>query len=72
MALRQNSIRHKLQDDIYASVDLSVSTPKSLPSVEQDPRHAYAVVHDELMRTATPGRTWPPSARPGRSLKSTA
>ena len=51
MALHdKNSIRHKLQDDIYASVDLSVSTPKyRFPSVEQDPRHAYAVVHDELM-----------------------
>ena len=51
MALHdKNSIRHKLQDDIYASVDLSVRMPKyRFPSVEQDPRHAYAVVHDELM-----------------------
>ena len=51
MALHdKNSIRHKLDDDIYASVDLSVSMPKyKFPSSEQNPRHAYAVVHDELM-----------------------
>ena len=51
MALHhKNSIRHKLEDEIYSSVDLSVSMPKyKFPSTEQDPRHAYAVVHDELM-----------------------
>ncbi len=51
MALHdKNSIRHKLDDEVYASVDLSVSMPKyKFPATEQDPRHAYTVVHDELM-----------------------
>ena len=44
------SVRENLEDDIYASVDLSVSMPKyRFPDEEQDPRHAYSVVHDELM-----------------------
>lgn len=39
-----------LDEEVYASVDLSVSMPKfKFPEVEHDPRHAYAVVHDELM-----------------------
>ena len=51
MALHdKNSVGDKLDDDVYASVDLSVSMPKfKFPQAEQDPRHAYAVVHDELM-----------------------
>ncbi|MEP4380861.1 MAG: glutamate decarboxylase [Alphaproteobacteria bacterium] len=51
MALHDKaSIRHKIEDQIYASVDLSVSVPKyQFPENEQEPRHAYSVVHDELM-----------------------
>ena len=51
MALHDNkSVRDQMDDDVYASVDLSVSMPKyKFPSVERDPRHAYSVVHDELM-----------------------
>ena len=46
----KNSVRENLLDEVYASVDLSVSMPKyRFPQREQDPRHAYAVVHDELM-----------------------
>ena len=46
----KESIRESINDDVYASVDLSVSMPKfRFPSSECDPRHAYAVVHDELM-----------------------
>jgi glutamate decarboxylase len=46
----KNSVRHKLGDDIYASVDLSVSMPKfKFPTDEHEPRLAYAVVRDELM-----------------------
>ena len=46
----KNLIRDNLNDEIYASVDLSVSLPKyKFPTIERDPRHAYAVVHDELM-----------------------
>lgn len=46
----KNSVRDDLEDDIYASRDLSVSLPKyRLPSTEQNPEHAYSVVHDELM-----------------------
>ena len=46
----KDSVRENLEDDVYASVDLSVSMPKyKFPDEEQDPRHAYSVVHDELM-----------------------
>ncbi|MCP5167885.1 MAG: glutamate decarboxylase [Pseudomonadales bacterium] len=46
----KDSIRHRLEDDVYASSDLSVSMPRfKFPRQEQEPRHAYAVVHDELM-----------------------
>jgi len=46
----KDSIRKNLLDDIYASSDLSVALPKyQMPTSEQDPRHAYQVVHDELM-----------------------
>jgi len=37
-------------DEVYASADLSVSMPKKkFPLTEHNPRHAYALVHDELM-----------------------
>ncbi|MFG0335955.1 MAG: glutamate decarboxylase [Maioricimonas sp. JB049] len=43
-------IRDQLDDDIYSSSDLSVRMPKyRFPQQEHDPRHAYSVVHDELM-----------------------
>jgi len=46
----KESVREKLEDEVYASADLSVSMPKyRFPAVEHDPRHAYSVVHDELM-----------------------
>ena len=46
----KEAIRESINDDVYASVDLLVPMPKfSFPSSEFDPRHAYAVVHDELM-----------------------
>ncbi len=51
MALHEkNSIENEIDDEVYASVDLSVSMPKfKFPRQQHDPRHAYAVVHDELM-----------------------
>ena len=51
MALHDKDSRQgDIDDDVYASVDLSVSMPKyKFPQTEQEPRHAYAVVHDELM-----------------------
>lgn len=46
----RESIRDQLDDDVYASADLSVSMPKyRFPNDEQSPRNAYSVVHDELM-----------------------
>jgi len=46
----KDSIRHKLNDEVYASTDLSVSMPKyRFPDSDLDPRNAYSVVHDELM-----------------------
>ncbi len=46
----KKAIREMLDDDIYASNDLSVQIPKyRFPSDESDPRHVYSIVHDELM-----------------------
>ena len=46
----KDSVRDRLNDDVYGSADLAVSMPKyKMPDVEHDPRHAYSVVHDELM-----------------------
>src|SRR4051812_20723741 len=46
----KDSVRENLEDDIYASTDLAVAMPKyKLPEREQDPRHAYQVISDELM-----------------------
>jgi glutamate decarboxylase len=42
-------------DDVYASTDLSVSAPTArFPDSEIDPRHAYAIVHDDLMLEGNP------------------
>jgi len=51
MSLHQkNTVRADLLDDIYASSDLSVILPKyRFPKKEIEPRHAYQLVHDELM-----------------------
>jgi glutamate decarboxylase len=51
MALHEkDKIRDRISDDVYASSDLSVVMPKyKMPEKEHDPRHAYQVVHDELM-----------------------
>jgi len=51
MALHsKNSIREMIDDEVYASSDLSVKVPKyTFPPDEQNPRHAYSIVHDELM-----------------------
>ncbi len=46
----KHSVRNDLDDELYSSADLSVAVPKyKFPDTEQEPRHAYAVVHDELM-----------------------
>ncbi|WP_255416210.1 pyridoxal-dependent decarboxylase [Pusillimonas sp. NJUB218] len=46
----KEDIRDDLFSDVYASTDISVSMPKyKMPENEHDPRHAYQVVHDELM-----------------------
>ncbi len=46
----KHSVRDELDDEIYSSADLSVALPKyRFPPAEQNPRHAYAVVRDELM-----------------------
>ncbi len=46
----RDDILDDLNDDIYANSDLSVSMPKyKMPPHPQEPRHAYQIVHDELM-----------------------
>jgi glutamate decarboxylase len=51
MALhKKDDVRDNLLDDVYGSADLSVAMPKyKMPETEHEPRHAYSVVHDELM-----------------------
>ena len=51
MALHEkDKIKDRINDDVYAASDLSVVMPKyKMPEKEHDPRHAYQVVHDELM-----------------------
>ena len=46
----RNTVREQLDDDVFASSDLSVAMPKyRIPEHEHDPRHAFQVVADELM-----------------------
>ena len=46
----KESVREQLDDDVYASSDLSVKIPKyRFPGNEQNARNAYSVVHDELL-----------------------
>ena len=51
MALHEkDTVRANLLDDVFASTDLSIKMPKyKFPEDEQNPRHVYQVVHDELM-----------------------
>ena len=43
-------ILESLMDDLFSSPDLSTPIPKyKMPEGPQDPRHAYQIVHDELM-----------------------
>jgi len=47
---QKHSIKDSELDDIYASSDLSIKVPKyKVPDDEINPRHAYQIVHDELM-----------------------
>ncbi|MEZ5864004.1 MAG: glutamate decarboxylase [Geminicoccaceae bacterium] len=46
----KDDIKDSLLDDIYGSADLGQVMPKyKMPEHEHDPRHAFAVVRDELM-----------------------
>ena len=50
MLHEKNAVRDELLDEVFASSDLSVAVPKyKMPEQEQDPRHAYQIVADELM-----------------------
>ncbi len=50
MLHERHRIRNKGVDEIFASSDVSVVLPKYvMPKREQDPRHAYQMVADELM-----------------------
>ena len=50
MLHERHRIRNKGVDEIFASSDVSVVLPKYvMPKNEQDPRHAYQMVADELM-----------------------
>ncbi|QDE70201.1 glutamate decarboxylase [Myxococcus xanthus] len=46
----REEIRARINDDVYASPDLSIAMPKfRIPDEEHSADHAYAVVHDELL-----------------------
>ncbi|NBD11396.1 MULTISPECIES: glutamate decarboxylase [Corallococcus] len=46
----KDEVRARINDDVYASPDLSVPMPKfRIPDDEHSAEHAYAVVHDELL-----------------------
>jgi glutamate decarboxylase len=48
--LHERRLRDKNTDEIFASSDVTKALPKyRMPDSEQDPRHAYQLVHDELM-----------------------
>ncbi len=50
MLHEKNTIRDNLLDDVFASADLSLRTPKyKFPEEEGNPRNIYQLVHDELM-----------------------
>ncbi|MCD4536569.1 glutamate decarboxylase [Nocardioides sp. cx-169] len=50
MLHNKNSVRGALEDDVFASTDLSVPMPKyKFPQDEHVARHVFQVVHDELM-----------------------
>jgi glutamate decarboxylase len=50
MLHEKNAVRDDLLGEVFASSDLSVAVPKyKMPEQEQDPRHAYQIVVDELM-----------------------
>ncbi len=50
MLHEKEGVREELNDEIFASSDLSVNMPKfKMPEREHNPRHAYQVVADELM-----------------------
>ena len=50
MLHEKNVVRDELLDEVFASSDLSVAVPKyKMPEHEQDPRHAYQIVADELI-----------------------
>lgn len=50
MLHNRDTVRDDLDDDVFASTDLSAALPKyRMPPNEQDSRHVAQVVHDELM-----------------------
>ncbi|MBU4565531.1 MAG: glutamate decarboxylase [Desulfarculus sp.] len=51
MALhKKETVRDELMDDVYAATDVNTAIPKyRFPKVETPGRHAYQLVHDELM-----------------------
>ena len=50
MLHEKDAVRERLDDDVFASTDLATALPKyKMPVTEQDPRHAFQVVSDELL-----------------------
>ena len=81
MALHdRDSIRHAMEDSVFAGQDLSTALPKyRFPGEEIAPAHAYQVIADEIMldgnarqNLATFCQTWEePRSPPSWSWRST-
>jgi glutamate decarboxylase len=47
---RKHTVREQLDAEVFASTDLATALPKyKFPKREHEPRHAYQLVHDELL-----------------------
>ena len=66
----RDQVSEKLEDCVFSGRDLTRPVPKyRFPRGETLAREAFQLVSDELILDGTPARTWPPSARRGRSRR---
>lgn len=50
MSKKNQENNSNVNDDIYSSIDLAISLPKSgFPDTERNPRHVFSAIRDELM-----------------------
>lgn len=50
MSTNNQENNSNVNDDVYSSIDLAISLPKSgFPDSERNPRHVFSAIRDELM-----------------------